>query len=239
MILPEELKTLQYQFEIVHPEIVLAWAWEICGNDLAVVTSFQPTGIVTLHMLQNIAPEVDILTVDTDLLFPETYELIEKLTQRFHLNLKILKSPLTVEAQAEQYGAELWKRNPDQCCLMRKKQVIDDGLKNYSGWITGLRRDQSSGRSNVPIIQWDETHLMLKISPFATWTESMMWTYIHAYELPYNTLHDKSYPSIGCYPCTSAVKDGEDARSGRWRNQGKSECGIHGELHKSSPSTLS
>lgn len=230
-IATEELQRLNAEFEAGSPQDALRWAAQTYGQKLAVVTSFQPTGIVTLHMLSEIDPNIPVLTLDTGLLFPETYALIDQLQARLNLNLIRVKPAQTVEEQAATYGAELWAREPDNCCNLRKTIPLDKALNGYSAWITGLRRDQSSGRSNVQIVDWDKKYNMVKLCPFATWTEDMMWTYIHAYELPYNTLHDQGYPSIGCLPCTKAVDpNSTDKRAGRWSNTGKTECGIHVQI---------
>ena len=105
-----------------------------------------------------------------------------------------------------------------------------DALEGYEAWVTGLRRDQSESRSHTPIISTDKRTGLIKVAPFANWTEDMLWTYIHAYELPYNKLHDMGYPSIGCWSCTKAISADDDVRSGRWSNSSKTECGIHVEL---------
>lgn len=224
------IRQLQDQFEDASPQEILRWSAETYGNQLAVVTSFQITGIVTLHMLHDIAPRTPVLTLDTGLLFPETYDLIDTLEQQLDLNLHRIRPRQTVKQQARDYGDRLWERNPDRCCHIRKTVPLRDALQGYSAWITGLRRDQSEGRSSTPIISTDKRTGLLKIAPFANWTEEMLWTYVHAYELPYNSLHEVGYPSIGCWSCTKAVAEGEDVRAGRWSNQTKSECGIHVEL---------
>lgn len=223
----DQLSRLQADFETAHPYEILQWAATTFGDTLAVVTSFQPTGIVTLHMLQEIAPQTPVLTLDTELLFPETYTLIETIQAQFNLNLHRIKPQYSVEEQAARYGDRMWETQPNRCCHMRKVVPLRKALAPYAAWITGLRRDQSSGRANVPVIDFDTTHNSIKLSPFATWTESRVWDYLHAYDLPYNTLHDQGYPSIGCFPCTQASQDANDKRSGRWANQEKTECGIH------------
>lgn len=223
----EQITDLNAAFETQAPQDILRWTVETYGTGLASVTSFQPTGIVILHMLREIAPETPVLTLDTGLLFPETYALIDDLEARFDLRLTRLHAELTVERQAEQYGAALWEREPNLCCAIRKTAPLDAVLGQYPAWITGLRRDQSEGRGTTPIISWDRKHGNIKLAPLATWTESMVWTYIHAYELPYNALHDQHYPSIGCYPCTRAVAADGDIRAGRWVGHNKTECGIH------------
>ncbi len=223
-----DLSTLNTQFETAYPQDVLRWAAETYGDNLAVVTSFQPTGIVTLHMLSEVAPETTVLTLDTGLLFPETYTLMDDLEARLNLRLIRVKPALTVTQQAEAHGAELWSHNPDLCCNIRKTVPLNETLVGYDAWVTGLRRDQSAGRKTTPIISWDAKNQKVKLSPLATWTEEMIWTYIHAYELPYNELHDRNYPTIGCYPCTQPVApDAQDKRAGRWVGHGKTECGIH------------
>ncbi len=225
---PETLQHLAHEFERASPQDVLRWAANTFGARLAVVTSFQPTGIVTLHMLSEIAPGTPVLTLDTGLLFPETYTLMDTIEARLSVNLIRIRPAQTVEQQATEYGPALWERNPDQCCGLRKTEPLDRALTHYGAWITGLRRDQSPGRASTPVVAWDRKHNNVKLSPFATWDESMIWTYIQAYELPYNPLHDQGYASIGCYPCTRPVDPTSgDRRSGRWVGHAKTECGIH------------
>lgn len=224
----DDLTELSSHFETAYPQDILRWAAENFGDQLAVVTSFQPTGIVTLHMLSEIAPNTPVLTLDTGLLFPETYALMDELEERLKLNLIRIRPEQTVAEQDAAHGPKLWEREPDQCCNLRKTVPLANVLKDYSAWITGLRRDQSAGRSNTPIVSWDKKYNNVKLSPFATWTEDMMWTYIHAHGLPYNALHEQNYPSIGCYPCTQSVSpDAVDKRAGRWSKHEKTECGIH------------
>jgi phosphoadenosine phosphosulfate reductase len=227
---PAQELELQTRFEDAYPQDILRWAAETFGQKLVVVTSFQPTGIVTLHMLSEIAPDTPVITLDTGLLFPETYALMDELEARLKLNLIRVKSEVSLEEQAKLYGDKLWERQPDYCCHLRKTKPLQTALLNYHAWITGLRRDQSSERAAVPVIAQDRRYGLWKLSPFATWTEEMIWTYLNAYELPYNPLHDRGYPSIGCLHCTNPVLDGEDRRSGRWANRSKTECGIHVQL---------
>lgn len=223
-----EIDRLNADFEKAHPQDILRWASEMYLSQLAIVTSFQPTGIVTLHMMSEIAPRTPVLTLDTGLLFPETYALMDDLEKRLNLRLIRVRPSQTVEQQSQTYGGNLWEKNPDQCCNLRKTLPLENALKEYDAWITGLRRDQSEGRASIPIFSWDKKYNNLKLSPFANWTESMIWTYIHAYELPYNKLHDQGYPSIGCLTCTQPVIPGtNDKRSGRWSKHTKTECGIH------------
>ncbi len=227
-VLETDLSELNSALETAYPFDILRWATETYVDKLAVVTSFQPTGIVALHMLSEIAPNTPVLTLDTGLLFPETYTLIDELEKRLHLNLIQVRPEQTVQQQAETHGAELWERDPDLCCNLRKIVPLKAALGGYSAWITGLRRDQSARRQATSIITWDTDKEVVKLSPFATWTESMIWTYIKTNNLPYNLLHDQHYPSIGCYPCTHSVSpEAADKRAGRWAKHDKTECGIH------------
>mgnify|MGYP002713104736 CR=1 FL=1 len=218
------------QFEHEAPQAILRWAVENFGDRLAVVTSFQPTGIATIHMLNEITDHFNVVTLDTGLLFPETYQLMDDVEALFpSMNLIRVKPEYTIEEQREKYGGvDLWQENPNLCCNIRKVIPLDNELKNYDAWITGLRRDQSSTRADTPIVSKDRKRPhMTKICPFATWTAEMLEIYIQAHELPYNALHDQGYTSIGCYPCTRAIEPGEDVRAGRWANSNKIECGIH------------
>jgi phosphoadenosine phosphosulfate reductase len=216
-----------FDAENAYPQDILRWAVDQFGSRLTVVTSFQPTGIITLHMLREIAPDLTILTLDTGLLFPETLALTDQLEALWGLNLVRVRPRQTVTQQAAEYGDKLWANDSDLCCQLRKTMPLDAALQPFDAWITGLRRDQSSGRRETPVISWDDKRGMVKLSPFATWTEEMVWTYLHVHDLPYNPLHDQQYPSIGCQPCTRAVAEGEDKRNGRWFGQPKTECGIH------------
>ena len=222
-----QIQKLAEQFENASPQEILAWASETFGEKLAIVTSFQTTGIVTLHMMQGIAPQTPVLTLDTGLLFPETQDLMDELEARFKLDLRRIKPRQTPAQQARDYGDRLWESNPDRCCHIRKSIPLRDALVGFDAWITGLRRDQSPSRAATPIISRDRRSGASKIAPFANWTEGQVWHYLREHDLPFNPLHDLGYPSIGCWPCTKAASGGEDPRSGRWANREKTECGIH------------
>ena len=223
----QHIEKLAQQFEDAEPAEILAWAAQTYGERLAIVTSFQITGIATLHMLQRIAPRTPVLTLDTGLLFPETLDLINDLVQRFQLDLRRVKPRQTPKQQARDYGDRLWERNPDRCCHIRKTIPLRDALVGFQAWVTGVRRDQSAGRANTPILSHDSRSGLVKIAPFANWSEEQVWAYIREHDLPFNRLHRAGYPSIGCWPCTNAGIANSDARSGRWTNHAKTECGIH------------
>jgi phosphoadenosine phosphosulfate reductase len=176
-------------------------------------------------------------TLDTGLLFPETLTVKAELEDFFGYRIESLKPDLTVEEQASIHGPELWKRQPDLCCTLRKVLPLRDKLADLDCWITGLRRQQSDTRADLDIVEayvFDETsrRTIIKLNPMANWTREAVWDYIHRHHIPYNQLHDRGYRSIGCWPCTCAVGEGENERAGRWTGFNKVECGIHTFLPK-------
>lgn len=219
----DELGQQQKRLDMASPQEIIRWAVEQYEQKLVVVTSFQITGIVTLHMMRQFTDNVQVVTLDTGLLFPETYKLIDDVEKRLDITVQRVKPEQTLSQQAREHGSLLWETTPDQCCQLRKTLPLKKTLANYHAWITGLRRDQSPTRANIPVVDWDDRYGLMKLCPFATWTEEMLWTYIHAYDLPYNILHNRGYSSIGCYTCTRAAA----GRAGRWANSSKTECGIH------------
>ena len=222
----DDLLSLNARFEHTNPQHILQWAADRFGEAAAVVTSLQPTGIVTLHMMHTLGIRLPVLTLDTGHLFPETYTLIEQVEAHFNITVERIKPDVHVIEQ-DQSGTPLWQHDTNQCCYLHKVLPLKKALAPYDAWITGLRRDQSPSRAETDIVSWDAQRNMTKLCPLATWTEAMVWSYIKGYQLPYNTLHDKGYPSIGCMPCTQPVNGTRDLRAGRWQGTNKTECGIH------------
>jgi phosphoadenosine phosphosulfate reductase len=218
---------LNQRFETGAAEGLLTWAVETFGTGLSVGTSFGANGIVLMDLALQIQPDVDIFYVDTGFFFPETLELIDRLQDHYQRNFRRVSTTLSIEEQAEQHGPQLYHRDPDLCCHIRKVEPLQTALLNSTAWATALRRDQSSTRAQTPAVAWNERYNVAKLSPLIHWTEGDIWQYIHSHELPYNELHDRNYPSIGCWPCTRPVKPGEDLRAGRWAGIAKTECGIH------------
>jgi phosphoadenosine phosphosulfate reductase len=161
-------------------------------------------------------------------LFPETYELRQRIEDKYQLKVIAHKPALSLSEQASQYGDELWKRNPDLCCKLRKLDPLKEALQDLDAWITGIRREQSVSRKNTTIVERDKRWGLIKVNPLAGWTRNEVWKYILKNQLPYNPLHDVGYPSIGCTHCTLPVREGEDERAGRWSGFAKTECGLHG-----------
>lgn len=218
------------QFETARPEDILAWAIGEFGSEVALATGFGAEGCVLVAMLSGIRPETRIFYLDTDLLFPETYALRDRLEARYGVHFERRATTLSVEEQARQYGARLWERDPDLCCRLRKVAPLRETLSGLRAWITAIRRDQSPARSRIGVVEWDDNFGLIKINPLAAWSSRDVWNYITAFAVPYSTLHDQGYPSIGCTPCTTPVQIGEAHRAGRWRGNSKSECGLHSRM---------
>jgi len=221
------LPQIQHQAEIWTAEQVLRWAFETYGHQVAIATAFGAEGVVLIDIAAHVWPNARIFLLDTSFLFAETYRLLEQIEQRYGLSVERVHAAVTPEAQAEMCGAELWKRNPDLCCLIRKVEPLQRKLAELQAWITSIRREQTPARAHAAKIEWDEQFSRVKINPLAEWTHEMVWQRIRARQLPYNPLYDLNYPSIGCTHCTRPVTPGENPRAGRWPGFAKQECGLH------------
>src|SRR5882757_1921568 len=196
----------------------LEWMFDQFGSDHYIACSFQKTSSVTAHMASQINPEARFFYLDTDVLFPETYETRDRLSEALGISL---------EEQAAEFGDELWKHDPDGCCGIRKVEPMRRALSSVDCWVAGVRRGDSSTRSKTPKLAWDRKFGLWKLNPLADWTERDVWNYIREHHLPYNPLHDHGYPSIGCTHCTQPVDPGGSSRDGRWVGLAKTECGIN------------
>jgi len=215
--------TLTDDAESLDAEGVIARMVERFHPRLFLACSFQQEESVLIDLLLKVEPRARIFTLDTSVLFPETYETWKQMEARYGIEIETF-SGISLEDQAAAHGEALWERNPDQCCAIRKVAPLQEALSQVDGWITGVRRDQAPTRAGTPKIGWDKRHGIWKASPLADWSERDVWRYIHANELIYNPLHDRGYASIGCTHCTVPAAD----RSGRWAGNGKVECGLHG-----------
>jgi phosphoadenosine phosphosulfate reductase len=209
------------------PVELLKWAHETFGAQLTLASSFGLEDVVLIHLASQAYAPVDVFTLDTDLLFTETYALMDTIEARFPVRLRRIRPALTLAQQAEAHGPALWRRDPDRCCFLRKVEPLERALEGYTAWITGVRREQAPTRANAEPLEWDRRWERVKLNPLAYWTTDAVWAYLRTHDLPYNPLHDQGYPSIGCWPCTRAVKPGEDPRAGRWSGFAKTECGLH------------
>ena len=217
------------------PQEVLAWAFRTYQDRVALATGFGVEGMALLDMAVRFNPEVKVFTGDTEFLFPETYDLMDRVEERYGIEIERLYSDVTPEEQERAYGKELWARDPDRCCTLRKVEPLRRKLATLDAWLSAIRRDQTAARADTAKIAWDERFGLVKIAPLADWTREMIWSYVIRHNVPYNRLHDRNYPSIGCTHCTRAVLPGEDPRAGRWSGFQKSECGLHAASVPSRP----
>jgi phosphoadenosine phosphosulfate reductase len=206
---------------------VLAWGFACYRQQIAIASSFGLEDVVLIDMARSITPAVDVFTLDTGFLFPETYDLIGRIESRYGVVVERIQPDLSPAGQAEKHGPSLWQRDPDLCCRIRKVEPLRRKLGTLKAWITGIRRAQSPTRASARKVEWDETFGLVKLNPLADWTTEGLWDYIRAYEVPYNPLHEHNYPSIGCTHCTRPVQPGEHPRAGRWSGFRKTECGLH------------
>jgi len=212
--------------EKMNAEECLEWMFETFGSRHYLACSFQATTSVLAHMASNLNPEARFFYIDTDVLFPETYQ--TKAELEHELGIKFDRyHQLSLEEQARDHGSELWKSDPDLCCTLRKVTPMHTALETVDCWAGGVRRSDSADRAGTPKLMQDPRFGILKLNPLADWDEKDVWNYIAENRLPYNPLHDQGYPSIGCTHCTAPVAPGADPRSGRWAGHAKSECGIN------------
>ncbi|TML81279.1 MAG: phosphoadenylyl-sulfate reductase [Actinobacteria bacterium] len=182
-------------------EEVLAYAAERFHPRLFVACSFQKEASVIMDMLLRIEPEARFFTLDTGVLFEETYETWRAVERHYDVRIEVFKG-ISLEEQARRHGDELWARDPDACCGIRKVSPLEQALSEVDAWVAGVRRDQSPLRATTPKFHWDEKHDLWKVNPLADWSDGDVWDYIAANGIPYNPLHDRGYASIGCTHCT-------------------------------------
>jgi phosphoadenylyl-sulfate reductase (thioredoxin) len=205
----------------------LRWAATEYPGKLTFATGFGAEGCVIIDLIGRNQLPIDLFTLDTGLLFPETYELWRRLEAKYGVTIRGVKPAQTVDEQAAAHGPALWSRDPDRCCDMRKVIPLRQALVGFDAWVTAIRRDQTPERATAQIVDHDPKFNLIKVSPLATWTHDDVWAHLYANDVPYNPLHEQGFPSIGCQPCTSAVVPGENLRAGRWRGSAKRECGLH------------
>ena len=223
----QQVLETQFEAEQWSAKQVLAWAAHQFGTTASLASSFGAEDVVLIDMAYRLGSPFPIFTLDTGFLFPETYELIETIEQKYKVCIERLHPKLSPQEQTRQFGDALWLREPDKCCGIRKVESLKEKLASSNAWITGIRREQSPARANARKLEWDAKFVLVKLNPLAHWSDSQVWSYIRSNKVPYNPLHDRNYPSIGCTHCTRAVKPGEDARTGRWSGFAKTECGLH------------
>ena len=203
---------------------VMRWAYAEFGSGLVVTSSMADT--VMIHLAEQVAPGIDVIFLDTGYHFVETIGTRDAVTLVHNVNVVNVTPEQTVAEQDATWGADLFARNPDQCCALRKVAPLGAALQPYSAWASGLRRADSKARASTPVVSWDARRRLVKVAPIATWTDDDVARYIEANGLMVNPLLEDGYASVGCEPCTVRAT-GPDARAGRWAGLAKTECGIH------------
>jgi phosphoadenosine phosphosulfate reductase len=211
----EPIEILRYVIDRFGPESV------------TLACSFQAEDIVLVDMVAKLTNNVRVFSLNTGFLFEETERTQKVVEARYDLPFETITPGHTIMEQAKQYGRQLYLRDPDLCCKLNKVLPLERALEGYACWVTGIRREQAPTRANAPVFEYDSRFGLYKANPLATWTYQQVWDYVRSNGLPYNPLHDRGYPSIGCAPCTRPVAPGEDPRAGRWSGFQKTECGLH------------
>lgn len=222
-----ELARDSQSLESESPQQILRYAVDRFAPRFTMATAFGPEGMTLIHLLAEIAPETPIFNLDTGYQFDETLELRERVKQRYGIEVELKRPDTTVEQYEAINGGPVYKSDPNRCCFDRKLRVLQDAAKGMYAWASAIRRDQSEDRKRAAIVGWDQKFQLVKISPLANWTKNDVWKLITTHKIPYNPLHDKGFPSVGCWPCTRAIGLGEDERAGRWSGFEKKECGLH------------
>ena len=229
----QKIEQLNQQFEGKTPEEVLQYFLFEYKGKIALSSSLSIEDQVLTDLIVKTDKSTRIFTLDTGRLFPETYSLIDKTNLTYDIHLEVMFPDYQeVEKMVKEEGINLFYNGIEQrktCCRVRKLDPLKRAFQGLEGWICGLRKEQSVTRQAVQLIEWDENNGLIKLSPLIHFTEDEVWEYIKKYRVPYNKLHDKGFPSIGCQPCTRAVNPGEDIRAGRWwwENPDQKECGLH------------
>ena len=213
------------ELELAPAQAIIEWAVATFGHRFCVASSMGDA--VLAHLAAAVAPGIDVVFLDTGYHFPETIGTRDAVAATMPVNVVTIAPTISVREQDDQYGPDLWSRNPDLCCALRKVQPLEDGLAEYDAWASGLRRDETRNRVITPVVGWDESKGKVKVSPLARWNQDDVDRYVSENGVLVNPLQYDGYPSIGCWPCTRRVAPGNDARSGRWAGTSKTECGIH------------
>jgi phosphoadenosine phosphosulfate reductase len=224
---PDEIEAANRLLEGQPPQGILRWAVERFHPRLTMATAFGAEGCCLIHMLAEIEPAVRIFNLETGYQFPETLDLRERIKERYGIEVEYIRPELTVADYEAEHGGPLYVHRPDQCCYDRKILPLRRAIAGYEAWVSAIRRDQTMDRAAASVVQWDAKFDLVKVNPLLSWTTRDVWAFVVKHEVPYNPLHDQGYPSIGCWPCTRAITNGEDERAGRWAGKVKKECGLH------------
>jgi phosphoadenosine phosphosulfate reductase len=223
----EQIASANRRLAEATPEAILRWAVDTFHPRLTMATAFGAEGCCLIHMLAEIEPGVRIFNLDTGYQFPETLALRERIRERYGIDVELVRPEMTVEEYEAEHGGPLYRIRPDQCCHDRKLMPLRRAVVGYDAWVSAIRRDQTADRAAAGVVQWDAKFNLVKINPLLSWTRKDVWAFVLNNDVPYNPLHDRGYPSIGCWPCTRPVGEGEDERAGRWAGSARKECGLH------------
>jgi len=205
--------------------VALRWARETFRDRLVVASSMGDE--VLVHLASVAAPGVEVLFLDTGYHFAETIGTRDAVAAVYDVEVRTVLPLLTIEQQAAEHGRDLWSRDPDACCAIRKVEPLERGLAPYDAWVTGMRREDAPTRADIDVVGWDARRDKVKLNPLAAWTQADVDAYAETHSVLMNPLRQLGYASIGCEPCTRPVAPGEDPRAGRWSGSGKTECGLH------------
>ena len=216
-----------WRLEDAPPQTIIRWAVRTFGSRFAVTSSMADA--VLIDLVANAAPGTDVLFLDTGYHFDATLTMRDAVaaTYRGRINLRTIEPEQTVAEQDAEHGRDLFGKNPDRCCFLRKVLPLDRALAGYDAWGSGLRRDDSISRSRTQVVDWDRRNGMVKVNPLARWTQADVDAYIERHDILTNPLLADGFASVGCFPCTRKTGDGEEGRAGRWSGSTKNECGIH------------
>ncbi len=221
-----DIPSLNERFEHARTEEILQWAWETFGPKVALSSSFQTQSIPLLHLVSHICPQLPIIFLDTGFHFPTTLTFRDELQARLGLNIKIIHPAIEKHQLIARYGQGLYRHDPDLCCYINKVEPMQKVISGFAGWISGVRRDQTTTRQALSVLA-PQSKGLLKIHPMLNWTKKDIWAYIDQYQLPNHPLFAQGYMSVGCAPCTRPIFAGQDERAGRWVGKNKLECGLH------------
>ncbi|MDR0704210.1 MAG: phosphoadenylyl-sulfate reductase [Planctomycetaceae bacterium] len=227
---PEQTESIRYwneKLEGSDPETIIRWAVAAYAPKLTMGTALGSSGCVILSILARIETKIPVFNLDTGYQFPETLELLERISKRYGIEIVRRSPKFSIEEYETMHGGALYRIDSDRCCYDRKISVLELIAPEYDAWISGIRRDQGPTRINTPVVGWDSRFGLVKIAPLALWTNKDVWNKIITESIPYNILYDRGYKSIGCAPCTRPTLPDEDERAGRWSGQLKTECGLH------------
>jgi phosphoadenosine phosphosulfate reductase len=226
--LAAEIDEQAIRLDQADPEAILGWAADRFGSGLTMATAFGVEGCLILHFLSRVAPKIRVFNLDTGYQFAETLNVRDRIREKYGIDVELVQPSTTVAEYEAEHGGPLYRHRPDQCCYDRKVVPLRRAVAGYTAWISGIRAEETDQRSRGRVIQWDGKFGLTKINPLLNWNRKRVWSAVISWNVPYNSLHDRGYESIGCEPCTVPGV----GREGRWGGMAKKECGLHVQEHE-------